>query len=422
MILATLGSNKLVTTTNAILTEVFTGLKPDEIVILAEEQSKRDYSKIAEILKVLGINAKVTEKIMGRGIEEWRNKLKDLKIDVADITPGRKYMALAVYTYSNAHEIRYIYLEKEEEGYRIFGYAPFTDVRIYDLRNSSLISYDPPQTIKGGNKNVELGREGIRALLNLYLLLGNEIVLNLKSEEGSISLTYDGNKLSEISQLANEYKTCLVRSGFFVYEAEDNIKRLASDKDNYFIADVNVYINLGNRLSNLIKNGNQILFSSSTYSELENMLNTTQKNDKKLYIGNLGMDSFKKIHNTIPAGYVNKKLGSDIKLIKEAMDLKGHYPNVILLTCDQGVYNSAHQKIKTVLLKELRNGKGSVEELIYCLRYFADIDLEINGKVYATIKRERMYGKDKLSLINQEEKYNYPYFISLVENYLKGEN
>ncbi|QIW24079.1 hypothetical protein EWF20_07935 [Sulfolobus sp. S-194] len=143
MILGTLGSNKLVTTTNAILTEVFTGVKPDKILILSEETPERDYTKISNILKLFGINSSIAIEVIGKWIKEWKDKLPRIKMDIIDITPGRKYMALATYVYSNTQEIRYVYLKEESEGYRVFGYVPFHDLVVYNVRSGEVIDFDP---------------------------------------------------------------------------------------------------------------------------------------------------------------------------------------------------------------------------------------------------------------------------------------
>ena len=90
MILATLGSSRLVTTLDAIMTELFTGIKPDRILILSEEARELD---LTNITKPFGINAETKVLELGVGINSWREKVRDISMDVADITPGRKYMA-----------------------------------------------------------------------------------------------------------------------------------------------------------------------------------------------------------------------------------------------------------------------------------------------------------------------------------------
>ncbi|MBB5252672.1 hypothetical protein [Sulfurisphaera ohwakuensis] len=413
MILGTLGSNKLVTTTNAILTEVFTGIKPYKILILSEDKPERDYTKISDILKLFGINSSVSVEVMGEGIKEWKDKLSSIKMDVIDITPGRKYMALATYVYSNSQEIRYVYLKEESEGYRVFGYVPFHDLVVYNVRSGEIINFDPPKTVTG-DKEAKITIDGLRALLNLYLLLSDKVELEVKGDISTgITISKNGVDIDETLYDKNAMETCLLRSGFLRFKQEDEIKRWAMDRDTKFLADTNVYINLGDRVGWLTKG--KVLPSSSTYYELDNMLKTTQKNDVKLYLANLGMDSYKRIHKWVPN---EKSSGSDLRLINEALTLKSYYPEVILITGDTGVYNSARQKIRVILLKDKERGKGAIEYLVECLRYFSDIDISVNGQVYSVIKREKAYGEEKIKIVNMKKEYNYPYFISLVEAFL----
>jgi len=62
MIFATLGSNKLVTTLDAIMTELFTGIRPDKILILSEEVQDLD---LTGIMKSFRINAET------KGLRTW---------------------------------------------------------------------------------------------------------------------------------------------------------------------------------------------------------------------------------------------------------------------------------------------------------------------------------------------------------------
>jgi hypothetical protein len=52
--LAVLGSNKLVTTTNALLSEIFTGLIQDHVTILSEERPEKDYSYMKDLVLLPG--------------------------------------------------------------------------------------------------------------------------------------------------------------------------------------------------------------------------------------------------------------------------------------------------------------------------------------------------------------------------------
>ncbi|QIW24078.1 hypothetical protein EWF20_07930 [Sulfolobus sp. S-194] len=271
-----------------------------------------------------------------------------------------------------------------------------------------------PKKTVSGEKEAKISIESLKALLNLYLLLSDKVELEVKGDiSTSITISKNGVDIDETLYNKSTMEACLLRSGFLRFKQEDEIKRWATDKDTKFLADTNVYINLGDRVGWLTKG--QLLPSSSTYHELDNMLKTTQKNDVKLYLANLGMDSYKRIHKWVPS---EKGGGSDIKLITEIQTLKYYYPEVILITGDTGVYNSAKQKIRIILLKDKERGKGAIEYLVECLRYFSDIDITLNDQVYSVIKREKAYGEEKIKVVNMKKEYNYPYFISLVEEFL----
>jgi len=220
MILATLGSSKLVTTLDAIMTELFTGIKPDRILILSEEARELD---LTNITKPFGINAETKVLELGVGINSWREKVRDISMDVADITPGRKYMAVAVLNYSQAEEVRYAYLREEDKGYHIFGYVPLQEITVFDVRKGTSIPYEPPKTIPNLPEKVNIGVESLKALVNLYSLLGE--------------VDYD----QDFEEL------CKLRSGGVRFKEEEKIREYVK-KGYFFLADVNAYVNLGDRL------------------------------------------------------------------------------------------------------------------------------------------------------------------------------
>lgn len=88
MILGVLGSDKLVTPTNAVLTEVFTGVRPDKVVVLAEEQPKADVAGLKEVLAVFGLSPEIGVKVLGHGIRAWKEGLREVDMDLADVTRG----------------------------------------------------------------------------------------------------------------------------------------------------------------------------------------------------------------------------------------------------------------------------------------------------------------------------------------------
>jgi len=133
MELAVLGSNKLVTTTNVIFTEIFTGIFPDKISILSQDSSNVNFASLKKALKILGIDAEIENKIIGEEFKKWTEFMETYTPDVLDITPGRKIMALSS-IYSKSKEIIHVYLKEEEKGYGIFGWVPFTELKVYNIR------------------------------------------------------------------------------------------------------------------------------------------------------------------------------------------------------------------------------------------------------------------------------------------------
>lgn len=166
MKLAVLGSNKLVTTTNALLSEIFTGLIQDHVTILSEERPEKDYSYMKDLVFLFDVEPAIELRKVGRGIGAWRNEASSLAVDVADVTPGRKYTAIALYVYSKASEVRYFHVEDERSGYRVFGYIPFQQVEVYNLRSGGKIPFDPPEVKGGAELTSLLSLDSLRAFLN----------------------------------------------------------------------------------------------------------------------------------------------------------------------------------------------------------------------------------------------------------------
>jgi hypothetical protein len=155
MILATLGSNRLVTTLDAIMTELFTGIRPDRILILSEEARELD---LTNIMKSFGINAETKVLELGVGINEWREKVKDISIDVADITPGKKVHGRCGAQLLSGRGGPLRLLREEDKGYHIFGYVPLKEITVFDVRKGTRVPYEPPQD------NTELtGKSGDRS-------------------------------------------------------------------------------------------------------------------------------------------------------------------------------------------------------------------------------------------------------------------
>lgn len=394
MIFATLGSNKLVTTLDAIMTEIFTGVKPDKILILSEEARRIDLS---EVMKAFGFNVETENLELGIGINAWRDKIKDIEIDVADITPGRKYMAIAVLNYSKAKEVRYAYLKEESKGYNIFGYVPLQEITVYDVRNGVSIPYDPPKTVENLPRKVEIDVESLEALINLYSLLGN--------------VDY-GEDFEEI---------CRLRSGDIRFKEEEEIMRDVKNR-YFFLADVNVYVFLGERLGKITWSkefGPRLLASRSTYNELLSHTTSTQKGEDPKF--HLAMSSYRRIHKQVPVSESSR--GSDVALIKEARALKKELPDPLaLITADGGVGTSGtSQGVKVILLHDKVKGQRNVGELLFCESFYKNnIEISVNGEPFARILKSKFPNERKVTVETLKAEYNYAYVLSKLEEIMKN--
>ena len=396
MILATLGSNKLVTTLDAIMTELFTGIKPDKILILREDNNITQLN-LLPVLETLGLKSEVEVKVLGEGIKNWREGLKGVNIDIADITPGRKYMAVAVLNYSNAKEIRYAYLKEEDRGYHIFGYVPLSEITVYNIRTGEPIKYEALKTVKG-EKEVTLRVDSLQALLNLYRLLGN--------------VEFDYNVSPE------EEEMCEFRAGFKRFAEEEEIRKLVDDY--LFLADTNVYIKLGDRIRGLTwskEKGARLLPSKVVYNELLGHTNSTQKGNEDLKF-HLAMGSFRRIHKQLPVSEVRK--GGDVGIIEEAKALKKELPDgLAIITADEKLSIAAQsQGVKSIYLHKKVNGKGYESEFLYCLSAYSRVSILVNGEEYSFLPKHQFLTDKMVKLVNVNKDYNYGYMLSKLEEIL----
>jgi len=393
MILATLGSNKLVTTLDSIMTELFTGIKPDKILILSEEARELD---LTNITKSFGINAETKVLQLGVGINEWREKVKEISMDVADITPGRKYMAIAVLNYSRAEEVRYAYLREEAKGYHVFGYVPLQEITVFDVRRGTSVPYEPPKTIPNLPRKVEIGVESLKALVNLYSLLGE--------------VDYDEN-FDEL---------CKLRSGGVRFREEEKVREYVR-KGYFFLADVNAYVFLGERLAEITwdrDNGPRLLPSRSTYNELLRLTKSTQKGEDPKFF--LAMSSYRRIHKQIPVSEFNR--GSDVALIEEAKALKRELPAPLaVISGNQGVRRSGvSQGVEVILLYDKTKGQLDVGEFLFCGSFYKDIMISVDGEPFAKVLKSEFPDERKVTVETLKPEYNYAYVLSQLEETMKN--
>ncbi|MEM1646277.1 MAG: hypothetical protein QXL96_10550 [Ignisphaera sp.] len=397
----------MVTTLNAIMTEIFTGIRPERVLILREDKQGYEMN-LSDVLKAFNINAEVEVKIIGEGIKRWREEVSKLKIDIADITPGRKYMAVSLMNYSNA-EIRYAYLKDESRGYRIFGYVPLNEIRVYNVRTGEEISYEPPKTVKSLQKKSTLSSEGLQALLNLYKLIGE------------VDYSFGGSELPD-KDLETAEEMCKTISGFLRFEEEGELRKYVKN-GYFFIADTNVYIKLGDRLRELLSDrekGFRLLASKATYNELLEKTRTSQKLiDLKFH---LAIGSYRRLH--APPATSEEKRAGDIGIVEEAKRIKRELEEPLaLITADKMVYNLARaQGVAAILLNQKveKKEEGNLGEFLYCKSYYHNnIEVYVGGKLFARIlKNERVSEKKTVNVEVYNLEYNYAYVIQELERLL----
>ncbi|BBG25053.1 hypothetical protein IC006_2388 [Sulfuracidifex tepidarius] len=382
MILGTLGSDKMVTTVNAILSEVFTEVFPSEVRIYTEDDPSFDYSKIKDFLRVLNVDADVKVVRVGKGISRWKDVISKESLDVADVTPGRKYMALALHNYSNSGQVRYVYLENERKGYRPFGYTPFHEIKVVDLRQGTEVKMKAIKT-RGSPSEVNLNYTGLRMTLNMLSLLG-EVKLDYTSDEK-----------------AEEF--CKSWSGEVKFKEESEMAKARGR----LIADTNVYMSMGPRL---LYFGDKVLPSSSTYAELLSRTDSTQKMSPELTRFHLGMYAFRLVHDKVPDP--SKKFG-DVPLINEAKYLKSEMSEeVTLVTGDSGVMRSARSKgLNVIYLHDREKGKVDFTSKALCLSAFTKVDVNVNGDTFLNV-RDWQFETSKVRSLKQD--YNYAYLSYLL--------
>jgi hypothetical protein len=396
--LAVIGSNKGVTTANAVLTEVFTGLRPNEVLILAEEQSPTP-NGLAKALWYLGIKAKLSVTILG-GPSTWKENVSKVDTDVLDVTPGRKYMALFSSNYSKSKEVRYVYLKREVEGYRTFGYVPFQEVEVWELREGRKLSYNPPDT-EGNLPNQSLLKvDSLRGLYNILTL------------RGKVDYDYDNHNTNNPDQWR---EVCSIRAGAKRFRQEDKIQELAR-QGHYFLADTNVYINLGPRVRELTKG--KILASKSVYRELTEKIKTTQKGiDMKFHVG---MGTFREIHRAPPVG---EGRGGDISLLEETKRLKTELSEPLtLLTSDNMVSQSGKAYgVDALYLNGFEKGEANHGELLYCLAANGEVRVSVDDQEVVKLNMGQVV--DRITRVQSlNPKINYGPLLQELENLIGRES
>ncbi|AWR95348.2 hypothetical protein [Acidianus brierleyi] len=390
MELGVLGSNKLVTTTNAIFTEIFTGIFPDKISILSQDSSNVDFTPLKKALKILGINAEIQNKIVGEEFEKWIEFMEKYSPDILDITPGRKIMALSS-IYSKSKEIRYVYLKEEEKGYRIFGWVPFSELKVYNIITKAQLNLKPLKTVNGGR--AELDIEGLTSLYNI-LSLNGKVDIESESDE-------------EIEKL------CKMRSGILEFDEENVIRDKIAQGDKITF-DTNAFIYLGYRLK---KYGSNVIPLRKVYDELEYNSTGSRPDDKtKMFL--LGLSSYRFLHNPPPSN-VNK--GGDEGILSEVKEKMKENGNIWFVTQDRLESEKAKTRgINTILLKNLRPNPDKIKmgSYIHCLSVFSKVRLSIKDEEVITISDGSP--SEGHSMVKSVEGFNYAEVIKNIQDFVRS--
>ena len=239
MRLGILGSDKLVTTTNALMYEVFAGVVPDEVVIFTEDPPKTTFDKLSEALLLLGVKPKIRYVVLGEDFSKWGEAFS--QVDIVDVTPRRKITALIAASTTKG-KVRYAYLKEEVRGYRVFGYVPLQQIRLIELPMFKQVAMSAKHTVSVGEATLD--REGLIAMYNLNTLLG-EVSFSFGSLPIPVTLEeLLQNKVTLTQEDQQYFNTCIKRAGYIQYEEE---KEIAQTQDTLTF-DTNVYIELGERV------------------------------------------------------------------------------------------------------------------------------------------------------------------------------
>ncbi len=426
------GSNKLVTTLNSILTELFYGLRPKRITIISEEKHEEAFiKKIRDALVALGINVEVDEIVIGKDPGEWAERLKgrENSFSVIDITPGRKYMSIMLSKLNS--KIRYVYLKEESEGYRIFGYVSPKKVEVWELypRPRVINKMEQPKPSKEGRETI-LKSDSITAFINILDAIG-EVTIRPKRRNSISDYTpnwYDvevGNKDKMVEAIMKDqtFNLCASRSGMIRFKGEDEVKEKIEDGANICF-DTNVIISIGHRIFDDIGNKRYLsipLFS--VYNELKNHSMNYQRNktDRKTMLFILGLYSFNKMYSAMRSP---SKSSGDVPIIKEVTSLKVSSLRPVLVTMDKSLGERAGlSRIEYIVIdrskpRYLENPRGSIGKLLSCLSSFSDVSIEVNGEEVATIvnrSSEFQFSHDGAHIIPTSKDFNYVEMLKAAE-------
>ncbi len=182
--LGVIGSLRGLVTSNVVGLETLTDLRIDEVVVFAEPGCDKTVVKelVSEACRAAWALVRVIE--LEEDPREWLEAVSRHDIDVVDITPGRKIHALSLLL--GALEVgaraRYCYLVNEARyGYRYFGYAPPSNVKILEIGRSMIVSEVlmriPDFLSEGEFSPVRVAPEVLHSFLNIARIDHTNLVI-----------------------------------------------------------------------------------------------------------------------------------------------------------------------------------------------------------------------------------------------------
>ncbi|MEM0272882.1 MAG: hypothetical protein QW514_10115 [Thermoprotei archaeon] len=404
MKLGVLGSDKLVTTTNAVMYEVFAGVRPSEIVIFSEDPPSNEFTHLSNALSILGLNPKIRFAVLGDNFASWQDVFRKEDVDVLDVTPGRKITALVAASNSRG-KTRYAYLKEEVRGYRVFGHVPLSNIKLVELGGFAEVPMRAQPTLVKGMEEVVLDVEGITATYNLLTLAGR---VSIRFGSIPYPATLDellGRQVTLGDDEAEYIKTCFKRAGYLRYDEEN----LITQSPSILTFDTNVYIEVGERVG-LARKTYPLRV---VYDELDRLsLNYTRNPSTKEAKFLLGMATYTRVHGA-PSPSLAKHSG-DAGIIEETMERKKHLESLTLVTLDAALaQRAAARGINVIHPHTLRKGVGDPGEFLRSAVQYSDVEIYLQEKLVAQLKREDV---NHIRFRTLKDEYNYAELIYHLKN------
>ena len=405
-------SPRAIVTVNCLLTDIMTGKRPKQVVLLSEIDSGQSIVKAVSELCKLWLNYDVTVEIFKFNPldEEILDRLEKTYLNQGDkvlvnITPGRKIDALRLYAMARRHgcSIRYHYLVYESLlGYRPFALAPFDTIIPLNLNTWKPSNWNPPQV--GADKSpVRLNLEETCAFINILPVYTRSRSIQIKVGEpfttaeiifkvikpGMAKINYEiSNReimealnsaciMSEaieprnIDNLAKELAK-LIRSGYeIIPDTNTLMDRITSQLERKISA-------YGIRTDTFRESITILRVVYNELSQFERMsdrgINEDQIRLRKRFLGLREMQRLGKCIPEPPSEKFTRARGDDM-LIEEIKARLGRKPKAVLITEDMGLSRRAKLLLDTKLIEtpDVKEGSTIPTDAIPKIIYFMTI-------------------------------------------------